>query len=110
MRAGDFSMYTRICCSLVTMMLLACKVDGHFVHNDGSVTDVIAPPDRPNPSDGGPPMGWAVAFGGTGRDTFNDIALGSNGEVVAVGSFEGSVSFGGASLNSKGDRDAVVVK
>ena len=80
-------MYTRIYCSLAAIVtLVACKIDGHFVNNnDGGVTD-----DSPNPSDGGPPMGWAVAFGGTGQDTFNDIALGSNGEVVAVGSFEGS--------------------
>jgi len=55
-------------------------------------------------------MGWALAFGGSGRETFNDIALGSNGDIVAVGSFEGSVSFGGASLTSKGELDAVVVK
>lgn len=56
------------------------------------------------------PSGWAKAFGGNGRDMFSGIALGSNSDLVAVGSFEGSVSFGGASLTSKGERDAVVVK
>lgn len=58
----------------------------------------------------GPPMGWAKAFGSTGRDVFNGLALGSNDEVIAVGSFEGSVSFGGASLPSNGGIDGVVVK
>lgn len=56
------------------------------------------------------PMGWAKAFGGPGRDVFNGLALGSNNEIVAVGSFEGTVSFGGPSLTSKAERDAVVVK
>jgi len=90
--------------------LAACKVDGHFVNLDGGVTDTAVPGDRPVPPDGGPPMGWAVAFGSSGRDAFNDLALDASGALVAVGSFEGSVTFGGPSLISKGERDAMVVK
>ncbi|MGH9885105.1 MAG: SBBP repeat-containing protein, partial [bacterium] len=70
-------------------------------------------PDAPDAGIDGPPpppVGWAKAFGGAGRDVLNGIALGSNGDIVTGGSFEGTVSFGGASLASKGERDAVVVK
>jgi hypothetical protein len=60
--------------------------------------------------DPGPALGWAKAFGSTGRDVFHGLALTSNGDVVAVGSIEGSVSFGGPSLPNKGERDAAVAR
>lgn len=41
---------------------------------------------------------WAKSYGSTGVDKINDIHIDSNGNLYAVGYFEGTVNFGGGSL------------
>ena len=60
---------------------------------------------------------WARQFGGRGNDIARGIRADGRGESVLVGQFsgeikpsEGSVDFGGGTLVSAGDFDAVVVK
>lgn len=49
-------------------------------------------------------------FGGTGDDEGRGVAFGPDGSVIAVGSFEGSIDFGGGPLMSVGGKDVFVVK
>jgi len=53
---------------------------------------------------------WFKRFGGSGDDVVNSLAIDTAGEVVLSGKFQGSVSFGGASLTSAGGDDAFLVK
>ncbi len=53
---------------------------------------------------------WARAFGGTGIDSGRGIAVRPNGNVVVTGTFENSVSFGGSSFTSAGNRDIFVAR
>ncbi len=62
---------------------------------------------------------WSKRFGGAGNDGAYEVAVdhtpncdGQNGTdcILVTGTFEGSASFGGASLASAGDRDIFVAK
>lgn len=53
---------------------------------------------------------WARKYGSTGDDMLSGIALDSAGDVAIAGKFQGSVSFGGATLTSAGADDAFVAK
>jgi hypothetical protein len=53
---------------------------------------------------------WSKRFGGSGNDTGMAISTDSSGNVIVAGSFEGSVDFGGGTLQSSGSRDVFVAK
>jgi hypothetical protein len=53
---------------------------------------------------------WAKRYGGTMDDIFTALATDANGNVFAVGRFQGQASFGGAALASSGNADIVVAK
>jgi PKD repeat protein len=53
---------------------------------------------------------WSQRFGSALTDVGNGIAVDANGDLVVIGSFGGTVNFGGAPLTSAGDRDAFVAK
>jgi PKD repeat protein len=53
---------------------------------------------------------WLNAFGGADPDTAESVAFDPAGNVVVVGSFSRSVSFGGPTLTSRGGSDIFVVK
>ena len=53
---------------------------------------------------------WAKAFGGTGDDAAHALALAPNGDVVVVGSFSGTVDFGGGPMKSAGGSDAFMLR
>jgi PKD repeat protein len=53
---------------------------------------------------------WAKRFGGTFDDAFTSIDVDANGDVVAVGRFQGTASFGGTALVSAGGLDIVIAK
>ncbi len=59
---------------------------------------------------GAPPLVWAKQFGGTAADKVYDMAATADGGVVVVGSFSGSVNFGGGVVTSQAGADAFVVK
>jgi hypothetical protein len=48
---------------------------------------------------------WSRRFGDSSTDTGTAVAFSSGGDVVATGSFYGSVDFGGGSLSSSGGPD-----
>jgi hypothetical protein len=54
-------------------------------------------------------LGPAFAFGGTGSEQALDVAWAPGGSVAVVGTFEGTASFGGATLASAGGSDGFVV-
>jgi hypothetical protein len=45
---------------------------------------------------------WSKAFGSAGADIGYDVAVDTNGDMVLVGSFTGSVNFGGSTLTGSG--------
>jgi hypothetical protein len=53
---------------------------------------------------------WASRLGGTGYDEATDITVDASGNVYAVGSFQGTASFGSTSLTSAGQYSEVVEK
>jgi hypothetical protein len=53
---------------------------------------------------------WAMRFGGTSADYARAVAADGAGNVVVVGSFKASASFGGAQLTSAGGSDVFVAK
>lgn len=53
---------------------------------------------------------WAVRFGSTDVDSVSGIAVDSNGDVIVLGMFRGTVNFGGMNLVSAGDNDVYLVK
>lgn len=56
------------------------------------------------------PAEWSRSFGGTGSDLGSDVATGSDGSVVVVGSFEDIIDFGGDTATSSGSSDGFVMK
>lgn len=77
--------------------------DGRL-QSDG-LTDVFV--SRLDP--GGTPL-WTTHFAGGYDDHGNALALDPNGNVLVVGSFQGTVDFGGKKLTSQGDKDIFVAK
>ena len=53
---------------------------------------------------------WSKTFGGTGPDYGVGLAVDGTNGVIAVGSIQGTVSFGGSTLTSAGGMDIVVAK
>jgi hypothetical protein len=53
---------------------------------------------------------WSKRFGGSGTDVATGVALDAAGNIVITGSFQNTVSLGGASLVSKGGDDIFVAK
>jgi hypothetical protein len=53
---------------------------------------------------------WGMLLGGAGNEIGKSVATDVDGSVVAVGSFEGQTSIGGAQLSSAGYTDAFVAK
>ena len=53
---------------------------------------------------------WSRSFGADGDQAVEHVAIDSQGHVVLVGHFSGSVDFGGGAVVSQGARDAFVVK
>lgn len=53
---------------------------------------------------------WALQLGGTGWDSGNGITTDGDGNVIAVGTFSDSLSIGGVTLTSAGEKDLFVVK
>ncbi len=53
---------------------------------------------------------WSVRFGDAQTQHGTGVAVGSTGEVVVIGSFQGTVDLGGGPLASAGSRDVVVAK
>ncbi len=51
---------------------------------------------------------WVASFGGDGGQYGYDIVVTKNDDLVIVGTFEASVSFGGSKLVSAGDNDILV--
>ncbi|MCC6521510.1 MAG: hypothetical protein IT373_02505 [Polyangiaceae bacterium] len=52
---------------------------------------------------------WSRGLGAQGDDTVEGVAVRANDSLVVVGSFEGSVDFGGGTLASAGGADAFVL-
>ena len=53
---------------------------------------------------------WSMRFGSTGSDSGGRAAVDQDGNVIAIGSFTGTASFGGASLASAGGTDVFLAK
>jgi hypothetical protein len=53
---------------------------------------------------------WSASFGGTLHDTLVDVAVDASGDIVVVGYFRGSATFGDGQLTSAGGDDIIVAK
>ena len=53
---------------------------------------------------------WAKRFGASGNDAINDIRLDASGNLVVVGSFEGTMKLGSATVRSQGGSDGFAAK
>jgi hypothetical protein len=53
---------------------------------------------------------WSKRLGGSGYDLGGSVAVDGAGNVVVVGTFEGTINLGGGSLTSAGERDLFVAK
>jgi hypothetical protein len=53
---------------------------------------------------------WSQRFGSTGGDQSSGLAITPTGDVIVVGSFEGTVDFGGGPLVSAGSSDIFVAR
>lgn len=59
---------------------------------------------------GPPPLRWVRQFGDTGQDHVFDVAPTSDGGVILVGSFSGTINFGNGETTSYAGSDAFVLK
>lgn len=59
---------------------------------------------------GGPTAAWSRTFGGGKSDIGRAIAVDPNGEIVVVGHFAETVTFGGGALTAVGGEDIFVLK
>ena len=53
---------------------------------------------------------WARGLGGSGADAGSGVAFDPDGNIIVIGSFNGSVDFGGGALVSAGNTDIFVAK
>jgi hypothetical protein len=53
---------------------------------------------------------WANGYGGLGYDVGNAVAVDANGDVLVVGSFQQTASFGGSQFTSSGGYDLLLAK
>jgi hypothetical protein len=53
---------------------------------------------------------WSASYGDFVDDMIRDVAVDSQGDVIVVGEFNGTIDFGGTLLTAAGDDDAFVVK
>jgi len=53
---------------------------------------------------------WSRGAGNTGSDRVNDVAIASDGDVVIIGEFDGTINLGGANLASAGHTDILVAR
>ncbi len=51
---------------------------------------------------------WVVSEGGQDTDESRGVAVGEDGDLYAIGTFEGTATFGNTTLNSVGDKDIYV--
>jgi len=87
------------------------------IANDTTFADVLPPPNPTStptptatPSGTGGAGQWSKRAGGSGTDIGVGTAVDASGNVVMVGRFTGSTSFGGAMLSSAGGFDGFVAK
>ena len=73
----------------------------------GSAGGIVAFVARATPE--GVPL-WATRVAGTGSTTINAVRTLSNGEIVVLGDFTGSIDLGSGPVNAAGSRDAFVAK
>jgi hypothetical protein len=73
----------------------------------GSAAGIVAFVARAAPD--GTPL-WATRIAGTGSTTINSVRTLSNGEIVVLGDFTGSIDLGSGSVAAAGARDAFVAK
>jgi hypothetical protein len=73
--------------------------------------DVTPPTDQPDsiPEQPMPPP-WLHSVGGSNDDEIWSVAQTKQGDIIVVGSFEGSALFGSTILSSKGQKDIFVAK
>lgn len=53
---------------------------------------------------------WAKSLGGTGSDEVKGVTCAANGDVIVVGSFSDTVSFGDSTLTSNGSSDILICR
>lgn len=53
---------------------------------------------------------WVRTLVGAGRDLFEDVAVGPEGDILIAGSFQVSADLGGQTLRSAGGKDLVIAK
>lgn len=76
------------------LYLAACRVDGYFVF-----------PDSSDSADADPPQDWVIRLGSPGIERSglgNSIAAAPNGDLVLVGSFQGTTMLGGEPITAAG--------
>lgn len=80
--------------------------------SDGQDGQVDGRVDLPSKGDGGTAQGTLAAaqsFGSTGNDQGYDVAVDASGNVIVVGTFQGTMAFGpGNAITSKGGEDGFV--
>ncbi len=85
---------------LVLCLMTACRIDGHY-----DPLPMDAAPDAETPI-----AEWSTRYGGPGDDTGNAIAVASNGDIVATGTFTNTMTLGGPPISSAGGLDAWVAR
>jgi len=111
---------------VVTENVGACRSGERTCNPDGSgygvcegqvtptVDDCATPADEdcdgvPAPACPGTVL-FGLRFGGAGDDEGRGVAFDEGGNLIATGSFEGSIDFGGGEVKSAGGKDVFVVK